>query len=135
MELIHREWQGIRFSLPATWTTFVVDNGALAAGSSGEIFIVTKRSVPLEKLADEWSERLEPMGSQLLSDTHAASSHLGLLRVTAVGAIETRIVTQLFVGGNETVTATYSAPADDSYDRNQADAVIRSVRVKQARPA
>lgn len=130
MELIERQWQGIRFSVPRSWTTYLVDNGACAFGPRGETFVLSQRRESVDALARSWSLRLSARGGRVISESRASGPLTGILRVTAIEPAVPRIVTQLFVGGPMAVTATYAAPATDSYDRTEADAVIRSIRIK-----
>ena len=46
-----------------------------------------------------------------------------------------RVLTQLLVGGSDTVVATYAAPADESYDPRQANAVIEAILARQLESA
>lgn len=130
MELTERHWNGIRFCLPADWTTYLVDNGACAFGPRGESFVVSQRSTSVEKLAQDWLQRLSVRGGKVISEVRASGPLTGILRITAIQPAAPRMVSQLFVGGTMTVTATYAAPATESYDRNEADAIIRSIRIK-----
>ena len=130
MELIQRQWRHVRLSLPPSWTVYLVDNGGFAFGPRGETFVVSERSASAESLAHEWSERLSAMGGHVISESTADGPLAGILRVTAIEPSSPRVVTQLFVAGPTTVTATYAAPATESYDRHEADAIIRSIRVK-----
>lgn len=135
MELITRDWKGVRFGLPAPWRAFLFDNGAVAAGPSGETFALTRRPGHVETLAGTWRARFAALGGRVVSEARPRGAISGLLRVTIVDAGEARVVTQLFVGGPDTVTATYAAPAVTSYDPSRADDIIRSILVRRSTPA
>lgn len=126
------EWQGVRFAIPAPWTVTVAANGALASSETGEVLTLTRRADDLATALHRWTRELAKRPHRIISSRRTHEPVPGLLRVVAIAdAREMRIVTQLFVGGDGTVTATHSAPAEAAYDRDLADVVIRSIQVKQ----
>ncbi len=127
------EWCGIRFGVPAGWDVVLVDNGALAVGPRGQTLTIVRRAELLERVQARWDDDLERHQAAILSDQRVSNPVEGRLRVVAVGHFHrARIMTQVFFGGPDTVTASYAADAHHSYDRREADDVIRSIRVKQS---
>lgn len=130
---MHREWNGVRFAVPRSWTAYVVDNGCAGVGPGGASLTVTRRHLALEATVAEWNVLFTGHGGRLVSERSAGGSTPGLLRVISVGPGPDRIVTQLLIGGSQTVTATHAAPAA-GFDRQEADAIIRSIGAVQPPP-
>ena len=124
------EWSGVRFRLPEDWDVAQVDNAVLAHDDANRSFTVTRRRGAMDSVVDAWDRELAEYEPRQLGVASGAGPVNGVMRELLVDS--NRVLTQLFVEVEEsTVVATYAADHGDSYDRDQAHRILRSIHVRQ----